>query len=107
MKLDMNEISREIERSVSDGFECDKILVNLDQHVPDIQQEERPKVINRFEINARDILHDSVSVEENNDIDGLIHYSVQCDSCGSEPFTADNESYCPFCEKEDKTLMDY
>ncbi|WP_281195290.1 hypothetical protein [Halorubrum sp. F4] len=79
--------------------------MNLDKHIPDISEEERPNIIDLFERIAQNNLNENVTLKEDNEIDSLNHYSIKSEEC--EPFTDSDEDYCLFREKEDKTLMDY
>ena len=106
--LDMHKISRQISQDLQSGYYPEVVRINLDSITPDIEQAERPKIINLFDTIAKRKLHPKSSVTEDNSIESLYDYNLVCSDCGNKPiFDGHNNRYiCPICDKN-KTIFDF
>ncbi|WP_280536613.1 hypothetical protein [Halopenitus sp. POP-27] len=100
----MTQISNEIKQDIPEGYTVDRIRVNLDKYVPDISEEERPKILAQWQRIAREIVNDTITVEGDKNLNSLYQYKITHLKCRNEPLYdyEEEEWYCPICEKEEE-----
>ena len=98
----MHQICREINQDLQSGYHPKVIRINFESITPDINKDERPKIINLFDGIAKEELHQNTTIYEDNSIKSLYDYDLVCSSCNNKPLfdEQNDEYYCAFCERQ-------